>query len=743
MNEEEGARPRRPPDAGPGPGPAGTGAETGAGAGPASGETDRESRERLAEDLPAPVYKFLIDLSATLKKFIMYPGGHPSLDARLQSLVDRVRELLSNRSRVTVSVGRRYLMVGKARTDVSNPLLSSVAERLHGHHVLAVTFQRGVQPEELRELLSRLGRDPGDDEQEPLGLALQGRKSPWPHVHLQPLDYDPIELAAVQEEGEGYEDALLEKADLPFSTELGGGDLREEEPREVADRLERILREGEEPEHRMAAVELFRMTENLATAGGEVGDALRERMSAVVTELDRETVAQLLRIGEEGGRREEFIRTGASWMDLDAVGGLVEAAVAGEEAPYGEDFLRLVSKMGGYAPEGGEPYDDEADAAVRDLAHELVEDWDLEDPRPAEYSDVLDRVSLGKASRGHVPELNLEIEPERTLQTGVELDDPSPPVRRAVSRLLREGQASEMLDVLEEAPEENEVADHVWERLSTPESFEQLVRAEPPNFEILDRIIEELGLEVADSMLTVFVQSDERSIRRELFDRLVQLGPELAPLVADGLERADRWYVTRNLLSLLVELETVPDGVDLDAYLTDDERRIRTEAFKLAVRLPDRRERAVCAALRDADRRLVRLGLAAAEEECPPAAETFVASILREEDRPEDHRAAAARALSDLGSDRARKELVRVCLTTRWFFFTGLADKSPVLLSALAGLARNWPDHPDVRPVLDRARDADDPEIRGAVEDGGADGDGGWAQESLGDLGGASREGAA
>lgn len=741
MNEEEGARPRRPPDAGPGAGAAETGPETGAAAGPASGETDRENRERLAEDLPAPVYKFLIDLSATLKKFIMYPGGHPSLDARLDSLVDRVRELLSNRSRVTVSVGRRYLMVGKARTDVSNPLLSSVAERLHGHHVLAVTFQRGVQPEELRELLSRLGRDPGDDEQEPLGLELQGRKSPWPHVHLQPLDYDPIELAAAQE-GEGYQDRLLEQADLPFSTELGGGDLRSEEPREVADRLERILREGEETEHRMAAVELFRMTENLATAGGEVGDALRERMSDVVTELDRETVAQLLRIGEEGGRREEFIRTGASWMDLEAVGGLVEAAVTQEEAPYGEDFLRLVTKMGNYAPGNGEPYDDEADAAVRDLAHELVEDWDLEDPRPAEYSDVLDRVSMGKASRGHVPELNLEIEAERTLQTGVELDDPSPPVRRAVSRLLREGRASEMLDVLEEAPGENEVADHVWERLSTPESFEQLVRAEPPNFEILDRIIEELGLEVADSMLQVFVDSDERSIRRELFDRLVRLGPELAPRVAEGLEAADRWYVTRNLLSLLVELETVPDGVDLDAYLTDDERRIRTEAFKLAVRLPERRERAVCAALRDPDRRLVRLGLAAAEEHCPPAAETFVASILREEDRPEDHRAAAARALSDLASDRARKELARVCLTKRWFFFTGLADKSPVLLSALAGLARNWPDHPEVKPVLERARDADDPEIRGAA--GVGDGDGDWAEESLGDLGaGASREGAA
>lgn len=671
-------------------------------------------RARLAEDLPRPVYDFLLELSATLKNFAMYPGGHPSLDAKLESLMGRVRSLLSSKSRVTVSVGREYLMVGSARTDASNPLLSSVAERLHGHHILAVDLRRGVQPEELRELLSALGREPDEGDTRPLGLRLRDRQSPWPHIHIQPLDYDPIELAEEQE-GESFEDRLLEEADLPFSTEVAGSDLRSDSPSTIARRLERRLGEDDDPQNRMVAVEIFRLTENLATAGGEVGDALRDRMSDLVTELEPETVARLLGIGEAGGRREEFIRTGASWMDLDAVVRVFEAAVDQDGADHGESLLKLVSKLSGYAPSDGEPYDREPDGAVRDLAHELVEGWELEDPRPEPYASALDELNLGPVPVQEEVDLDIRPEPERTVKTGIELNEASVSVRRSVATLLAQEEAESLLDLMSEAPEENETADFVWERLSTPESFAQLVRADPPNFEVLDRILEELGLEVADAMIEVFVEADERSVRWELFDRLVGLGPELAPRVADHLEDAERWYVIRNLLSLLVELETVPEGVDLDAYLADDERRIRTEAFKLAARLPGRRERAICTALRDPDDRLVRLALAAAEESCPPAAESFVASILQDADRSDDLRASAARALADRGSERARKVLTDHCLRRRWFFWTRLADKSPDVLSALSGLAARWPDHPDARDVLERARGSDDSEIREAA----------------------------
>ena len=52
--------------------------------------------------------------------------------------------------------------------------------------------------------------------------------------------------------------------------------------------------------------------------------------------------------------------------------------------------------------------------------------------------------------------------------------------------------------------------------------------------------------------------AEARGVRRGLLAQLARMGPDIAPAVIQRLGDP-RWYVTRNLLSLLEELSPLPE----------------------------------------------------------------------------------------------------------------------------------------------------------------------------------------
>lgn len=61
--------------------------------------------------------------------------------------------------------------------------------------------------------------------------------------------------------------------------------------------------------------------------------------------------------------------------------------------------------------------------------------------------------------------------------------------------------------------------------------------------------------------------------------------------------------------------------------------------------------------------------------------------------------------------------MLEVCRGDRGLVFwkTGVAEKSPVVLEALALLAHRWRDEPETRKLLDAASSSGDPEVRAAA----------------------------
>jgi thioesterase domain-containing protein len=281
----------------------------------------------------------------------------------------------------------------------------------------------------------------------------------------------------------------------------------------------------------------------------------------------------------------------------------------------------------------------------------------------------------------------------------IELDQPNEKAREASAQLMAAGEAAKLLDILEQAPQDSSVASQLWSEISNPRALRQLLAARRPDFDALDRIFAQLGPAGAESMLDALSRSKARPVRQYLLEQITGMGSEVGPQIADMV--ADpRWYVVRNMLVLLSSLTFWPEDFDISPYLAHSEPRVRVAAFRLAAWRQDHRERAICLALQDADERVVAVGLAAASESCPLAAEPILARQLRRREWPTEHRVQALRALGTLESRSALTSVAAACLRPRWIFGRQLSSEAALVQAGVSVLTKRWPESREAKRVL-------------------------------------------
>lgn len=253
-------------------------------------------------------------------------------------------------------------------------------------------------------------------------------------------------------------------------------------------------------------------------------------------------------------------------------------------------------------------------------------------------------------------------------------------------------------------------------KLEAPAEVRSLLKRDPPDLEAVEEILGYPWVEkpVYEALLDAVSELEERSHRRTVYDWLYEQDLPLEELVVDRLDD-ERWFVRRNMLALLQEMDEVPAGFSALRHCEDDDPRVRFEALKLALDDPRDREDALRIGLQDETDRVQHMALAGAAEGAWPAdQEERLMKLARDEERPGHLRRAAVRALARGGPDPVRRELVDMVWEKKLFGHR-LARRSEVTVAVLEGLAERWPDHPDVRPVLEAAREADDADLREAV----------------------------
>ncbi len=648
----------------------------------------------------------------------MYPHGHPALTPALDAVCRRAELLLIDRPMVAVGVARDRLVVQGIATDIRQPVLRALADLLHRHQLSAITFSRGLDVSELAGVVRAIA-EPPDRGTGPLGNATPERLSQWPHVGFHSLKLGGLEIIG---EGEGearsatpYAELWVGLATAAIERAAGGGDDDLAlEPAVVARAIDEHQRV--EAYDQVVVGYLLQIAEELRGAQGEEAEELRRRTSLLVSAMQPETLQRLLAMGGDALQRQRFVADAALGMAAGAVVDLVQAAAEASSETVSHGLVRLFSKLAAHAEQGAETTRPLADSALRDQVQRLLADWNLADPNPDDYRSMLQRMAQSAPTAGRRPDdADGMSEPLRIVQMSLELEEDGPAYSRALYDIVAGDELPTLIQLLSSLPE-SALAKRTWARLSSPNIVREVLDRAVFDTASLDAILPHLSAGALVPMLELLIESPDRHVRRMIFDRLRSVGP---PVVAIAIQHLDdeRWYVIRNLLSLLALLDDAPAGVDPRPWLRHADPRVRREAFRLAFRLDPYRNQALALALKDDDSRVLAQALAALADDPPAEARGPLMDLVEDEMLDDGMRGAAIKALVKVGRD---PEVLDVLLhitggDTMWTPWRTLPPTSQALLSSLTALSQLWREDRRAASVVRRARVSSDADVRQAV----------------------------
>lgn len=682
-----------------------TGASSSASAGDKSTTLSRELRD------------FLIRFSIALHRYGMYPDGHPSLAPTVDEVHRLVSELLFNKPTLSLGVARSQLVIEGVATDPKNPVLHELATRLHRHHIGAVTFDRGLVPDELHAFLVLAAQDP-ERSGGPLGLSPEFTSLSWEHLHAYPLNYERLRFVE-GETPEGEDESRrarrtraaqlwlgLARAALAAGAADDADDdsLEDADPAVIAEAIER--RQKDNAYDQVIVGYMLQIADELKSGRAQESAALRKRVSDLVSSLDHPSLSRLLSMGGDATQRRRFLLSASQGMAVDAVVDLVEAAGTAGEQTISHSFLRMLQKMARHAEKGRGRRKVVADESIRDQIGQLVSGWELRDPNPGAYGAALQRMSVSAPAFVASSDARYTTEPRRLVEMALELDAVGEPVERAVDALMARGELPWLLETLRLAYAPAAV-DALRRRVARVEQIAMLLAADPIDYEVLDELIDAVGDRAAEPLLDALAEASVASTRHQLIARLTRLGPAIAPAILARLDD-ERWYVVRNLLGLLGEWERLPDEFDPWVFLEHEDPRVRREAIRLLLRDPELRDRAIVAGLRDSDEGIVRLAITTATESCPEAALPLIITRAAS-GTSTDQRVAAIRVLGASAHPTALSTLLQLTQPRKGFLGEKPPPKTPEYLAALAAL-QGFRDDERAAAVLERAatsRDAD------------------------------------
>lgn len=673
--------------------------------------------------LPRDVAVFLPLLGISLHKITAYPEKHPLLGNAIEAVSSHLRSVLVNRPFLLLGIARSQLLVEGLATDPDNPVLKELAQRLHRHQIGAIKFTGGVTPAELTDMLKLLS---GDARTQPVGGRLTEFDERWEHIRLFPPAYDRIELTEdggqrLGEQSSGADTSVgrlwMGLAAAAIAKE-GAPELHTD-PRAIARALNEQMRDGEQAK-RVVSILLGLSRELRLSHGGEAA-MLKERLSTLLNHMTPDTLKELATLGADLAQRRKLVVDAAMVLPAGAVLTLLRSVGDAGEQAIPHAMVRMLTKLAFQAEKGAPTIREEADLALREGVRQLVDRWSLADPNPAAYGRILERLSRHPTVGGNPPAESQAAEAIRLIQISLETDTVGEAVWAALEEMVREGRAREVVTMVEDPNVADDIAENYWNKLATPSNMRILLSNEPRDTEVVELLLERMGMQAAEPMLESLEVADNRAIRRRLLTRLGKLGPSIAPMLIERLPGAP-WYVQRNLLALLGSLPEIPADFPVAEYASAEDPRVRREAIKLLLRLSGHRDEAIIAAVGDDDDANVRLGLAAALDGCPPAAVGRVRMLLNDRKLQLELRVMAIRVLGTVKTAATRDWLVNQALTQpNWFRKRKLMPKSQELLAVIGCLARSFRTDPTAQLALRLAWESSDPDVRtaatGVIED--------------------------
>lgn len=675
--------------------------------------------------LPQDHADLLVELAVAVHKNAIYPGTHPLLVAAVDGLARRLAAFLEQAPTLSIGVARRQLIIEGIATDEEHPILRDLAARLHRHQVGALRFTRGLEREELAEVLATIAIDAGRVDQ-PLGLMGPEVLARWKNARLFPLTFDQLELVddgtgEQPVEGEDTREARTRAAQLWIGLARAAlareatAELPATDPATVARAIDQHT--DDSAYDQIVVGYMLQIADELNVDEKRVSAPLRDRVSRLVRQMEPRTLQRLLTMGGDVAQRREFALHATHGLTVDAVIDVVRAAADVSGQTISSSLVRMLSKLAAHAerPTPG-AVQSRSDTELREQVRRLISSWHLEDPNPDDYTAALDSISRHGVT--HDSDGLGSANPERMLQLALEVGTIGPNTNRILDQLLARPDITPLLDILDGAPE-GPTRDALLARVVTVERLVATLHTEPPNTRLAERLALRLRERAVDPIMDLLEDEEER-LHGWAGDMLVRLADVSGSRVVARLPDAPV-HVQRQLLHVIDRLEAWPAGFSPDVYATAADAGVRREAVKIMLRREDTRDAGIVLGLEDADERTVGIALAAALKRCPAGAVPILMRRIDSTTLSAELRARGIRALAASGSLEAMRWIAQRSVKKHWLLGTPvLREKSPQLISSIAGLAAHWSSAPEAAEVLALVAKSKDADLRSAASRAGA-----------------------
>jgi hypothetical protein len=449
------------------------------------------------------------------------------------------------------------------------------------------------------------------------------------------------------------------------------------------------------------------------TEPGQDPDAAYARASTLIVGLKPDVLASAFMSQTNLGDRRNTLKKAVDVISPAAVHALAIAAAAAYTHPASEVLDLLLKKLETEVHDLTEPARQQADQAFRSLVHHLIHTWS---------ASTVDTTATGFE---HLFETEAETavssvmpEPERIVYLALETGAVGSVLWTAVSELSADDNLRRLLGMLKDAPEGSRAAEMIAQQFANPQRLSLLLREDPVDFEAVDALLKHMQVAGADTLLNELIQSNNRTVRRGIIERLARLGPAIEPNIIERL-KDERWFVLRNMLHVLHESGAPLTRVPVASYQTHADPRVRREAMQLLFKDPIARDRALANAFKESDPAMLRVALKAARSGLPDAGVPVLAKRILDPDFPPEFRIPSIQLLGRSKSLLALDSLLKyVAGGTTLLGKPKLAAKTPEMIAALKGLARTWSNERRAKVLIDLASTSNDPQIVAAAEGG-------------------------
>jgi hypothetical protein len=459
------------------------------------------------------------------------------------------------------------------------------------------------------------------------------------------------------------------------------------------------------------AATLHDMLERLAPEG-DAGSEDATRLSEFVVHLDTSILTAALRTESTAQRRSALLDNCLKVLSVRAMLRLAQAASIAFNQPFSKPLRRLLRRIARDAVSSDVRLQPEARALfLRVLKKKLVEVRTSHGHAVTQgYKDLFAQAPPHRQITRATPES------DRIVQTAIETDAVGEVVWVAVTEMIAAHRERDLVGMLKGLPKSSKTLRMIVSRIANQTLMGSLLDEEPVDFEAVDLMLEHMGLAAAKVLLEQLAESRSRITRREVFQRLVRLGPEIQPLLEVRLKDR-RWFVLRNMIALAREAGCVIDWPVMEPFIRHKDPRVRREALLLLLRHDKTYERAVVAALGDTDRNVLRTALQAARSRLSEDGAIVLAERVTSADFPPEFRVLSLHLLGRSNSAVALDALLHFAQAGRTLLGKPkLAVKSPEMLAAVGNLARTWPGERRVSALIAAALKSRDAEVVSAAQ---------------------------